>query len=136
MLEINADELYFITWNDTSEGSHLEAILWLLIVNKILTEFEKLDTCFLRLRMTLFFLVWLLNLKFEVAFTLWIFCHWLESLYLQLSTNTSQALTFAKLYKLKRKPTIRINGTSILHISNLKMLELSIDEHLNWFSHI
>lgn len=47
----------------------------------------------------------------------------------------SQAFTFSKEYKIKRKPTFKINGTSNHHVYNFKLQRLSIDQHLNLCSH-
>lgn len=60
----------------------------------------------------------------------------MEPLYRQLSDAKTQALTFAKPRKLKRKQAIIINGISARHVLYSNLLDLTVNQQQNWFAHI
>lgn len=108
--------------------------MWLKIANFILKGLEKIDYLLYTISDYFSFIYSgrrQVDLELEPASALETFCLALESLYRQLYTPKSKPLTFAKSRKFERKPTIRINGTSVHHVLSLQLLRIVIDQHLN-----
>ena len=75
-------------------------------------------------------------LEKEAAAALLMVNNLLQDFHLQISSEKSQALIFAKPQDLKnRPPIIRIKGVTIPRETSIKILRIKIDRHLSWFSH-
>ena len=121
------------------QGSCLGPLLWLLIANVILKDINSARYKLLAFADDFSFIFSGLTRSApekEAATALSMFNCLLQNFHLQISSEKSQALTFAKLHDLKNSPSnFRINGDTIPWATSIKILGIKIDKHLSWFPH-